>query len=292
MILGADQHEFYRQVIFTAIGKEADILEVRFQSGGCISTAALLITSFGHFFLKWNTLNQSIFEAEESGLTLLRNSCAVKIPEVYAVGRINDLSFILMEFLEHGNADHLSYEQLGRNLAALHANSSEFFGLSEDNYIGSLDQKNEPKNDWLTFFIENRLNVQAGLAYYNGLVDKDWLQRFKSIYPYLEDFFPNEQPSLLHGDLWSGNIHAGPNGDFYLIDPAVYFGHREAELAFTELFGGFQPHFYGAYHEVFPLQPGYSQRKDVYNLYPLLVHANLFGASYLRGVERVIERFI
>lgn len=286
------QNDFYQQAIFQSAGLEVEILDVNFQSGGCISTAAKIITSRDAFFLKWNMLETGLFEAEAGGLKLLANSAELRIPKVYGFGKIADRQYILMEFLDSIPPASDSWEMLGRELATLHSVTNHQFGLDHDNFIGRLVQKNTFSKDWSSFFIQNRLEVQAGLAYYNGLVDANWLSNFQKLYPTLEGFFPKEKPALLHGDLWSGNVHTGPDGYKWMIDPAVYFGHREMELAFTQLFGGFDTEFYKSYDEVFPLEPGFEERVDIYNLYPLLVHANLFGASYLSGVDRVVKRMI
>lgn len=286
------QNDFYQQAIFQSAGLEVEILDVNFQSGGCISTAAKIITNKDSFFLKWNMLDIGLFEAEAGGLKLLANSADLRIPNVHGFGKIADRQYILMEFLESIPPANDSWEMLGRELAMLHSVTNNQFGLDHDNFIGRLVQKNTFSKDWLSFFINNRLEVQAGLAYYNGLVNANWLSNFQKLYPKLEGFFPKEKPALLHGDLWSGNVHNGPDGYKWMIDPAVYFGHREMELAFTQLFGGFDAEFYNSYKEVFPLEPGYEERVDIYNLYPLLVHANLFGASYLSGVDRVVKRII
>jgi protein-ribulosamine 3-kinase len=286
------QNDFYQQAIFQSAGFEAEILDVNFQSGGCISTAAKVITDKDAFFLKWNMLDSSLFEAEAGGLKLLGNCADLRIPSVYGYGKIGDRQYILMEYLEPIPPAIDSWEVLGRELAILHSVTNSQFGLQQDNFIGRLLQKNTFSKDWLSFFIENRLEVQVGLAYYNGLVNSAWLGNFQKLYSKLEGFFSKEKPALLHGDLWSGNIHNGPDGYKWLIDPAVYFGHREMDLAFTHLFGGFDNDFYNSYEEVFPLEPGFKERIGIFNLYPLLVHANLFGASYLNGVNRVINRHL
>jgi fructosamine-3-kinase len=292
MSLGGPLAELYQSALFYALGKEVEVLEARFQTGGCISTAARLITDHGEFFIKWNTLQTEMFEAEAKGLALLHRSGTVHCPEVLHVGKYEDMAYILMEFIRPGRAIPTDFAALGRQLAALHRIHQANFGLDHDNFIGRLEQRNTFTQDWLSFFIENRLQVQAGLAFYKGLVDQKWLDRFKSLYPHLQDFFPSEPSALLHGDLWSGNIHFGEQGHFYLIDPAVYFGHREMEIAFTRLFGGFDEAFYRGYQEAYPLAPGFEDRVEIYNLYPLLVHANLFGASYLHGIDRLLSRFL
>ena len=233
-----------------------------------------------------------MFEVEARGLKLLQSTGAVRVPEIINTGSAEGKSYLLLEFLAPGRKATSYAETLGRELAALHQNSSPFFGLDHDNYIGRLPQKNETKPSWANFFIECQLKPQVGLAAYNGLIANDTVLRFEAFYDKLPALFPEEPPSLLHGDLWSGNVHTGPDGHAWLIDPAVYFGHRAMALAFTQLFGGFEPSFYSAYHESFPLQPGWEERTDLCNLYPLMVHVNLFGTSYLAAVERTLSRYI
>jgi protein-ribulosamine 3-kinase len=285
-------HDFAASAIFQSLGVQSQILQIDFISGGCISTAAKIVSSEGIFFLKWNESESELFKAEAAGLEMLSESGTVKAPRVYGQGKVAEKYFILMEFISSSQTKEKAQALLAEELAELHRQTWTHFGLAQNNFIGSLAQNNESKTSWSGFFIENRLEVQAGLAYYNRLVDAEWLNRFQKIYPKLASFFPDGEPSLLHGDLWSGNIVVGPQGYYWLIDPAIYFGHREMELAFTTLFGGFEKSFYDAYHQNFPLAAGFKERIDVYNLYPLLVHANLFGASYLKGVNRIIQKFI
>jgi fructosamine-3-kinase len=173
----------------------------------------------------------------------------------------------------------------------LHKNYGASFGLDHNNYIGSLKQQNNRKANWVEFFIEERLSVQLKLACDYGRIDHALLKKFESLSVKASSIIPPEKPSLLHGDLWSGNIIADENGQPCVIDPAVYYGHREAEIAFTKLFGGFDPEFYHAYQEQFPLPDGFAKRVDLYNLYPLLVHANLFGGSYLKQAISILNLY-
>ena len=156
---------------------------------------------------------------------------------------------------------------------------------------GSLKQLNTYHEDWTTFFIEERLEPQLKLAERQGKVNTSHRQQFEALYPRLSSIFPKGSPSLIHGDLWSGNFMTGPDGYACIIDPAAYH-HREAELAFTDLFGGYDRSFYAAYEEAYPLVTGYTRRKDIYNLYPLMVHVNLFGGSYLASVESILRTFV
>lgn len=288
-----DNTPFFEQVLFESTGTELQVQDVQFKTGGCINNAVRVKTGEGSFFLKWNEdIEEDMFAAEANGLRLLRAGSSLKIPEVLGLGKIENKHYLLLEYVESRFPMTTYWQQLGQGLASQHRIAAEKFGLEYDNYIGSLPQANHQSENWIDFFREKRLEVQLGLAIYNGLVDKDFANKYKALYSKLPDLLQEEPPALLHGDLWSGNVMVGEEGEPCIIDPAVYYGHREVELAFTELFGGFDPRFYSAYEEAFPLDPGYKDRKDIYNIYPLMVHVNLFGTSYLSGVERTLRRFL
>jgi fructosamine-3-kinase len=228
-----------------------------------------------------------MFEAEAHGLNLLADKGLITIPHVIKYGCNDGKAYLLLEFIQSAYRQKHYWKSLGEQLAKLHRNTHGSFGLHFNNFIGALPQSNECMPSWIDFFVEKRLKVQAGLAYYNGLVGKDLLKKFERLYEKLPSILPEEQPALLHGDLWSGNVMVNSEGLPCLIDPAVYYGNREIELAFTQLFGGFDDDFYQAYQATFPLLPDFDERIEIYNLYPLLVHVNLFGRSYLSGVERL-----
>ena len=184
-------------------------------------------------------------------------------------------------------------ETLGRQLAQQHRAFSTAYGLDHDNYIGSSPQSNQATASWVDFFRDRRLGAQQELARRNGRLHPRRAAQLERLMSHLDEWIDEDScaPSLLHGDLWGGNYLAGPRGEPVLIDPAVYYGDREAEIAFTELFGGFGPKFYAAYNEAWPLRPGYSERRDVYNLYHLLNHLNLFGEGYGGSVDAILRRF-
>lgn len=260
-------------------------------SGGCINNGGELQTNAGSYFIKWNNANRfpNMFKAEAIGLELLYSKKCISIPNVILVDEVDGLQFICMEFIRSAPPVKKYWSILGERLAILHKNSSEQFGLDHDNYIGSLAQNNTFRKSWIDFFIEQRLEVQLLLGEKNKLVDASMRKKFDALHKRLNELLPEEKPALLHGDLWSGNLHTNQKGEPCLIDPAVYYGHREAELAFTKLFGGFDLEFYEAYNDELPIEPEFDQRIEIYNLYPLLVHANLFGAGYIRQVRQILQ---
>lgn len=259
-------------------------------SGGCISHAATLNSSAGSFFVKWGQ-SEIMYQTEMSGLNLLAGKSSLKIPKVINVGVVHNFAYILMEMIPIGPATEKYWGALGEGLAQVHKHNQVSHGLDHDNFIGALSQKNSYVDTWADFFIERRLEVQISLLGKNQLADRAFVEKFRKIYKPLKAILPDDKPSLLHGDLWSGNILPTVAGEASIIDPAVYYGSREVEIAFTYLFGGFDKKFYQAYEGSFPLEKGFKERIPVYNLYPLLVHANMFGASYLRAVEELVRKF-
>ena len=292
MWLGEEQFDFFEGLFFQTLGRSVEVLEARFLVGGNINTAAQVFSSEGLFFVKWNPEERvDMFEWEARGLDLLRSTEAIYIPEVIGYGKYRDKTYLVLEYIDPVVPKSNYWESFGQSLALLHSHTQSKFGLHFDNYIGSLPQSNTLTDNGITFYIEQRLQPQAGMALYKGLISKELYAKFQKLYVRLPDLLPVERPALLHGDLWSGNVMVNEQGDAALIDPAVYYGLREAELAFTTLFGGFDERFYDAYDEAFPMEDGFQERIPIYNLYPLLVHLNLFGTGYLSGIERVLNRF-
>lgn len=263
-------------------------------SGGSINQAAKLVYANKAFFLKWNHAKQypQMFEAERKGLELLRNTQSIRIPKVIGTGNDNHYSYLMLEYIDESKSDHNFWRTFGRQLAALHRNTAQFFGLDHDNYIGSLPQSNQSMQNWPEFYFQQRIYPQLTLAAQAGYFSAKDIQDFENLGVLLSELFPPEPPALLHGDLWSGNFLCGPKGEAVLIDPAVYFGHREIDLGMCRLFGGFHPDFYAAYHEAFPLAAGWENRIEISQLYPLLVHVNLFGGSYVTQVLKILRRFL
>ncbi len=273
--------------------------------GGGISAARKLTAAGGRtLFMKSNRPDRlSFFEAEARGLFALARSGAIPVPAPLALGtdRKRGLSFLLMDFVEEGRRKKDYWEDFGRSLAALHLSDVSFlypegekgplFGFPEDNYIGSTPQKGGWDRDWRVFFRDFRLEPQIRMA--SPCMSRSVRKRFLVLLDRLEDWIPGDvRPSLLHGDLWYGNAIVTPEGGPMILDPAAYVGHAEADLAMTSLFGGFPGTFYAAYREVLPPAPGSGDRRDLYNLYHLLNHLNLFGEGYYDEVLGVLGRFV
>lgn len=275
------------------IGAPLDVEVATPVGGGSINDAYRLETEAGRFFVKVNSADRypGLFEAEAHGLRRLREAGPLRVPEVIAQGEDHDDSYLLLEWVEGGPRDPGSWDRLGQGLARLHRHSQPAFGLERDNYIGRLVQRNTPERDWASFYIHQRLEPQLKLARDKRRVEAGMAFRFERLFHGLDRLFPSEPPALLHGDLWNGNLLGDVEGQPVLIDPAVYYGHREMDLAMTRLFGGFDPELYTAYQAEWPLEQGWEERVDLCNLYPLLVHVNLFGGNYVAQVEAVLKRF-
>jgi len=273
--------------------KPVEILSLRPLSGGSINEAYQLKTSYGDYFLKYNDSSKypEMFEKEARGLSLLRSAYEIDVPEVLSFAKAGPDDFLLLEYLDSADQAPDFWEDFGDSLAKLHNHHSDNFGLDHDNYMGSLYQYNNVHDVWTAFFIEERLERQVKLARENGAISRGDVTGFERLYRRLDEIFPETRPSLLHGDLWSGNYMINNKGHASLIDPAVYYGHPEIDIAMTTLFGGFDSKFYNSYNQHNPLENGWENRLDIYNLYPLMVHVNLFGGGYLGSVQRIIDRF-
>ncbi|MBB6481629.1 fructosamine kinase family protein [Spirochaeta isovalerica] len=263
--------------------------------GGCINSVSKIILKSGKvLFLKENDrAPSSMFREEARGLQSLNDAFPLKVPAPLALGREKASSFLLLEYVMSGSKGSGFWGRFGRALAQMHRQGKgESFGYDSDNFIGSTPQINDRMSRWTDFFAEKRLMFQIELARSSRLADSSMSRGVLSICRRIGDLLPEpDYPSLLHGDLWSGNFMVDDRGEAVLIDPAVYYGHREADLAMTELFGGYNREFYRAYEEEFPLVPGYGERRDLYNLYHMLNHLNLFGSSYSGSVRSIISRY-
>jgi protein-ribulosamine 3-kinase len=262
-------------------------------SGGCINHAYKIQSTSGNYFFKWNLAGKypGMFDQEASGLKLLRNAGEIYIPEVICHESDSEYSLIVLEYIESTNQSKNFWNNFGIALARMHKHSGDSFGLSHSNYIGSMVQYNDTHDNWCEFFINMRLQVQIKHARDKGLIDIALIRRFENLYTHLPDFFPVEKPSLLHGDLWSGNYMTNSHGEACIIDPAVYYGHRLMDIGMSRLFGGFNSDFYDAYLQEFTLEKNWIKAADIANLYPLMVHVNLFGSSYTGSVKNILSAF-
>jgi len=270
-----------------------ELLKTTPVGGGDINDAYRFETSAGRFFIKINSASRfpQMFQKEAQGLRLLKSTDEIEVPEVITFEEESDIAFLLLKFINTGTKKSNFWEKFGIQLSNLHKHSNSFFGLDHDNYIGSIHQSNQKHKKWTDFYREERLNKQVQLARDNGRIDFGTVQVFDRFYSKLDEIFPVEPPALVHGDLWGGNFMVSEKGNPVIIDPAVYYGHREMDLGMSKLFGGFNSQFYEAYAENFPLEKGWEKRLDYCNLYPLMVHVNLFGGGYLASVKSILRKF-
>jgi fructosamine-3-kinase len=230
-----------------------------------------------------------MFFAEEEGLQMLASASACRVPEVIGVFEGESASGILLEWIDSGPASDDAWASFGRDLAHLHEVTSVQFGLDHTNYMGSLQQINNFHVSFPDFFREERLKPQIELAVNRGFLEAGDISSFDRIFKWLDENMADEKPSLVHGDLWSGNAMIDTNGRGVLIDPAVSFSSSHVDMAMTTLFGGFNDYFYAAYAEVRPFNLDHQRVWDIMNLYPLLVHVNLFGSSYLSQTRQILR---
>lgn len=257
-------------------------------SGGCIGNAMKVTTENGNQYFVKSYENSKMHHAEANGLNELKTANCIRIPRVL---KVND-EFLFLEFIESVSPTDNFMEKFGSQFAQLHKNTSKTYGYFEDNFIGSTDQINIPQNEnWSEFYLENRIMYQFRLAEKKGYSTEELKSGIKLIEKRIENILDGseELPTLMHGDLWGGNFIVDQRGNPCLIDPAVYYGHREADLAMTKLFGGFDSAFYNSYNEEYPLKEGWEYRENLYKLYHILNHLNLFGGSYYKQVISLIE---
>jgi protein-ribulosamine 3-kinase len=275
-----------------AIGTGFEVLDISPIAGGSNHYAARLETTAGTFFVKWNSKEHlPSFEAERRGLETLHKTNTLRVPTVFKVVERAENAFLVMEFIVSGTVTLKFWEDFGHSLASLHRNSSPMFGFPENNFIGSLPQSNTVKAKFVDFFVEERLRPMLRLAYNAHVLDTTELSRLERVIPLLDKAFPPESPALLHGDLLSANLLADEHGNPTVIDPAVYYGHREAEIAFMTLFSDFHQYVFQAYNETYPMERGWRGRLSAYNLYPLLVHLCLFGRQYWTNIDEALKKF-
>ncbi|WP_294428658.1 fructosamine kinase family protein [uncultured Treponema sp.] len=291
------------EALVSLFGNSISIVRTDRLSGGDINKAyALHLNNGKSIFMKANAKeNAAFFTAEAKGLSAIAETKTIATPKILCTGTDEGqevgYSFLFLDYIEPAIKKSNYWELFAQDLAAMHkADTREFvtggkFGFIEDNFIGARVQKNSADDSWISFFRDNRLVPQFKSA--ESYFDETDRAKITKLLDHLEDFLIEpEKASILHGDLWSGNIMCGSDGKAWLIDPACYVGNAEADLAMTELFGGFPKEFYDAYKESNPILPGYNERRDLYNLYHLLNHLNMFGATYLTSVKTIVSEFI
>ncbi len=262
-------------------------------SGGDINDAFRVELATGRVvFVKANGhAPPAMFAEEARGLAWLAEAHALRVPEVIASSGAGPVAYLVLEYLHPGPRVTDFDERLGRGLAALHRHGAPAFGFTSDNFIGRLPQANGPLPRWSDFYRERRLSAELRRAVDSGAASPRMRAGFDRLFAALDERVGlPEPPARLHGDLWGGNLHIDDRGEPCLVDPAVYGGHREVDLAMMRLFGGFGERTFDAYEEAYPLAPGHEERVTLYQLYPLMVHVNLFGGSYVGAVERALDR--
>ncbi len=272
---------------------ELNIESIQSVSGGDISSAYVIKTSSENFFLKVNSNINALdmFLSEEKALKTIADTSTIATPKVMDCNSFNNNSFLLMEHIESKSPNSKDLELFGNQLAQLHKVTSDEFGFDSNNYIGSLHQSNTKHNNWNDFYIEERLIPQLQLAKSKGLLNSNETPNKELLKERCFPFFKNVAPSLLHGDLWSGNYLISTTGKPYLIDPALHYGHNEVDIAMSKLFGGFGQSFYDSYHSIIPKDEFTEDRIQLYQLYYLLVHLNLFGSSYFSSVKQILKSY-
>lgn len=282
------------QHIESATRQPFKLLKAQPLTGGDINAAYRLQAENRSFFVKLNRSDQlAMFEAEALGLEALTQTQTIRVPKLIVCGKTTDHAFLVLEYIALNNLNSRSEQLLGQQLAQLHLQQQDYFGWHRDNTIGSTAQINGRYHDWISFWQQQRLGYQLTLAAdkgYGGRLQTLGEKLCADLKPLFSGYQP--QPALVHGDLWCGNVAADEQGNPVIYDPACYFGDRETDLAMTELFGGFSPAFYQVYQAVYPLDPGYANRKTLYNLYHILNHLNLFGQGYLHQAENMIGKLL
>jgi len=272
--------------------EEAELAHVLPVVGGSINQCWHAETKTGKsFFVKQNKIKdqEGMFLAEAKGLGLMKHSGA-KTPEVIKVHTDREEQYLILSYHRHLAPTPKSWIEAGKMLAQMHSQHQDNFGLDHSNYMGSLVQENANSATFHDFFVNSRILPQLKIARDCGRLSNMHSRKFDQLCLHYESMIPKEKPSLVHGDLWSGNFHSSNDG-ILLIDPAVSFSHREVDLAMTQLFGSQDANFYEAYKESYPLESGLKERVPLFNMYPLLIHLNLFGNSYLIEIDAILRRY-
>ena len=270
-----------------------EIVSVTSVSGGDINDAYKIVTKEETFFAKVNTGNNSkaILKTEALGLELLKAKGNINVPEVILLENLNHKTVLILNWIDIGYSSSETSLNFATQLARLHQTYNSKFGLDFDNFIGTLTQINNYTDEWLEFYNLNRIQYQLKLAIDTGQLETNEIKKSHKMFRNIEQDFPMVKPSLLHGDLWSGNYIINKNSQVIFIDPAVYFGHREIDIAMMKLFGGFDNEIYSIYNSIMPLDHDWQNRLKFYQLYYILVHVNLFGGSYTNSARSILNYY-
>ncbi len=298
--MGLNAYESIEDAIHGCFGENVSVKNRESRFGGDINEAGVLhLTDGNSVFIKSNSIaNKGFFDAEEEGIRAIEQTNTVSVPHLICKGidRSKNCSFLMMDVIRQGSISGKTFTEFGYAFADMHmADTSEFvengrFGFLHDNYIGASVQVNTPKENWIDFFRECRLEVQFRMA--ERALGSGMMKSAIRLLDRLDDVLTEpSKPSLLHGDMWGGNYMINSYGRGVLIDPAAYVGHPEADMAMTEMFRPMPTEFYKAYYEKLLKEDGYEDRKEIYNLYHFLNHLNLFGDGYYDAVARTVRRF-
>lgn len=283
-------YDFQELLVINKI--DQNIISLSAVGGGCINDAYKLLCDKDVFFLKLNKSDNSkeMFEKEAEALKILAQKSRFVVPTPHFVASVKNYHVLAMNFIELGNKNSGFWEDFAIKLFEFHSVTNQNFGLEYDNFIASLLQKNDFKDNWISFFVEMRILPFGKLLVDGGKLSYSQFKKLEDFANTLSRFFANEKPALLHGDLWSGNFMTDNNGNAVLIDPAIYFGIPEVDIAMTKLFGGFHSDFYAAYENSLG-EKLFADKIEICKIYPLLVHAELFGLSYWYEIEQIVKRF-
>ncbi|MFL5753009.1 MAG: fructosamine kinase family protein [Bacteroidia bacterium] len=281
-----------KECLETTLNESQNSVNVEQIHGGSINTVYSFCYGAAKFLVKINENERfpQLFEKEAAGLSLMAQASALVVPKVILYNSTEKFQFLVLEYLEERTPSEMYWERLGKGLALMHKVSNTSFGLDQDNYIGSISQLNKFRGTFSEFFVTQRLEPLISKAIDERYLERNVIRNFERLFQRLDEIIPAEKPALLHGDLWSGNIMPVSNGAA-VFDPAVYYGHREADIAMTRLFRGFHDVFYESYNAEFPLEKNWEKRQSIFNLYPLLVHVHLFGGSYIGDVKTIISYY-
>lgn len=287
-------HAALQHAVNTCLGFPVTSFHFQSVGGGSINQCFKISAGGQQFFCKVNQLQEfpRLFETERRGLQLLARQQVIGVPATRLFAADPPYQVLLLEWIEPGRPDPKFWKSFGTRLAELHHKTAPQFGLDHDNYMGSVPQSNRQADDWIRFFVRQRLQPMVVRCQAQRLLPAADVRLFENLYGKMKDIFPDQEPPcLVHGDLWSGNFICAASGQPYLVDPAAFYGHRSVDLAMTTLFGGFDKSFYEAYHHHYPFPLQYNEQWKVCNLYPLLIHLLLFGKSYLGSIQQTLRDF-